>query len=62
MPNDVSTRLTLIICVLQYTWLFGWLTDERDRDVKINIICPATEVHIRKVRRPLYVRLPSHVD
>jgi m7GpppX diphosphatase len=29
--------------------LFGWLGDERERDVKINIICPATEVHVRKV-------------
>ncbi|KAJ3505420.1 hypothetical protein NLJ89_g7426 [Agrocybe chaxingu] len=31
-----------------YTWLFGWLKEERERDVKINVICPATEVHIRK--------------
>ncbi|KAF8957286.1 HIT-like domain-containing protein [Flammula alnicola] len=33
---------------LQYTWLFGWLGEDRERDVKINVICPATEVHIRK--------------
>ncbi|KAF8074074.1 scavenger mRNA decapping enzyme [Lyophyllum atratum] len=31
-----------------YTWLFGWLGEERERDIKINVICPATEVHIRK--------------
>jgi m7GpppX diphosphatase len=34
---------------IKYTWLFGWLGDERERDVKINVICPATEVHVRKV-------------
>jgi len=37
-----------------YTWLFGWLADARDRDVKINIICPATEVHIRKYTKQNY--------
>ncbi|KAI0058633.1 scavenger mRNA decapping enzyme [Artomyces pyxidatus] len=32
-----------------YTWLFGWLNQSEDRpDVKINIVCPATEVHVRK--------------
>ncbi|KAF9525497.1 scavenger mRNA decapping enzyme [Crepidotus variabilis] len=31
-----------------YTWLFAWLGEDRERDLKINIICPATEVHIRK--------------
>jgi m7GpppX diphosphatase len=29
--------------------MFGWLGPGREGDVKINIICPATEVHIRKV-------------
>jgi hypothetical protein len=29
--------------------MFGWFGDSRDKDVKINIIAPATEVHIRKV-------------
>ncbi|TEB20126.1 HIT-like protein [Coprinellus micaceus] len=33
---------------VQYTWLFGWFGEERERDVKINVICPATETHIRK--------------
>ncbi|KAG6876798.1 hypothetical protein C0993_000385 [Termitomyces sp. T159_Od127] len=32
-----------------YTWLFGWLGEDRERDVKINVVCPATEIHIRKV-------------
>lgn len=32
-----------------YTWLFGWMKPSEDRpDVKINVIYPATEVHIRK--------------
>ncbi|KAF8879092.1 scavenger mRNA decapping enzyme [Gymnopilus junonius] len=31
-----------------YTWLFAWLGENRERDLKINIICPATEVHIKK--------------
>ena len=34
---------------IQYTWLFGWLGENREWDVKINVICPATEVHVRKV-------------
>ncbi|KAF7436799.1 hypothetical protein PC9H_003632 [Pleurotus ostreatus] len=31
-----------------YTWLLGWFATNRDRDVKIDLICPATDVHIRK--------------
>ncbi|KAK7030671.1 scavenger mrna decapping enzyme [Favolaschia claudopus] len=37
-----------------YMWLAGWISETSSRekqpqgDVKINIICPATEVHIRK--------------
>ncbi|KAI1798380.1 scavenger mRNA decapping enzyme [Ganoderma leucocontextum] len=32
-----------------YTWMFGWLASSPDSpDVKINIVHPATEVHIRK--------------
>ncbi|KAF8887123.1 scavenger mRNA decapping enzyme [Infundibulicybe gibba] len=31
-----------------YTTLFAWLREERGRDMKINIICPATDVHVRK--------------
>ncbi|KAI0646139.1 scavenger mRNA decapping enzyme [Trametes meyenii] len=35
-----------------YTWLFGWLYSSVDRpDVKINIVHPATEVHVRKYSR-----------
>jgi m7GpppX diphosphatase len=30
--------------------MLGWLSHSEDRpDVKINVICPATDVHIRKV-------------
>ena len=43
-PYNLSLSLN------QYTWLLGWLSPSTTRpDVKINIICPATEVHIRKV-------------
>ncbi|TFK74205.1 scavenger mRNA decapping enzyme [Pluteus cervinus] len=31
-----------------YTWLFGWFREDRQRDVRVDIICPATETHIRK--------------
>jgi len=32
-----------------YSWLFGWLNSSEDRpDCKINVVYPATEVHIRK--------------
>lgn len=34
-----------------YTWLFAWLGDVRDRDLKINVVCPATETHVRKATR-----------
>ncbi|KAI0305152.1 scavenger mRNA decapping enzyme [Multifurca ochricompacta] len=35
-----------------YSWMFGWLKPSQDRpDVKINVICPATDVHIRKYSR-----------
>ncbi|PFH45423.1 hypothetical protein AMATHDRAFT_71698 [Amanita thiersii Skay4041] len=36
---------------MQYTWLFGWLGETRERDVKINVICPATDIHVRKYSR-----------
>jgi len=31
-----------------YAWYFGWLRENREKDVKIDVICPATEVHVRK--------------
>ncbi|KAI9511639.1 scavenger mRNA decapping enzyme [Russula earlei] len=32
-----------------YAWMVGWLSHSENKpDVKINVICPATEVHIRK--------------
>ncbi|KAI0280411.1 scavenger mRNA decapping enzyme [Russula aff. rugulosa BPL654] len=32
-----------------YTWMLGWLSHSEDRpDVKINVIYPATDVHVRK--------------
>ncbi|KIJ65761.1 hypothetical protein HYDPIDRAFT_87392, partial [Hydnomerulius pinastri MD-312] len=32
-----------------YSWMHGWLVHDRERpDVKINVIFPATEAHIRK--------------
>ncbi|KZV60849.1 scavenger mRNA decapping enzyme [Peniophora sp. CONT] len=42
-------RSVLIESTDIYTWLFGWLPHSADNpDVKINVICPATETHIRK--------------
>ncbi|KAI0330054.1 scavenger mRNA decapping enzyme [Cubamyces sp. BRFM 1775] len=39
-----------------YTWLLGWLEPSKDRpDVKINIVHPATEVHIRKYSKQEFV-------
>ncbi|KAH9911666.1 scavenger mRNA decapping enzyme [Fomitopsis serialis] len=39
-----------------YTWLLGWLAPSAARpDVKINIICPATDVHIRKYTAQKYL-------
>jgi len=34
-----------------YTWMFGWLGPGREWDVKINIVCPATDVHVKKYTR-----------
>ncbi|KAG5349937.1 hypothetical protein C0989_001194 [Termitomyces sp. Mn162] len=45
-----------------YTWLFGWLGEERERDIKINIVCPATEVHIRKYTRQNIVMVRETPD
>ncbi|KAH9174679.1 scavenger mRNA decapping enzyme [Lactarius sanguifluus] len=40
-----------------YSWMFGWLSPSQDRpDVKINVICPATDVHIRK-----YSKQQTHI-
>lgn len=42
--------------------MFGWLSPSQDRpDVKINVICPATDVHIRKVR-PSHPKIYSSSD
>jgi len=46
--NASLTRVALEESTDIYTWLFGWLGEKRERDVKINVICPATEVHVRK--------------
>ncbi|RDB14766.1 m7GpppX diphosphatase [Hypsizygus marmoreus] len=46
--NGLVKRVTLEESTDIYTWLFGWLPEERERDVKINVICPATEVHVHK--------------
>ncbi|KAH9036546.1 scavenger mRNA decapping enzyme [Lactarius hengduanensis] len=40
-----------------YSWMFGWLSPSQDRpDVKINVVCPATDVHIRK-----YSKQQTHI-
>lgn len=38
-----------------YSWLFGWLGEGRESDLKINVICPATDVHVRKYSRQQFV-------
>ncbi|OBZ77298.1 m7GpppX diphosphatase [Grifola frondosa] len=49
-----------------YTWLFGWGSNSGERpDVKINIVYPATEVHIRKYSKQEVVMVhetPELVD
>ncbi|KAF8228052.1 HIT-like protein [Tricholoma matsutake] len=49
--NALVTRVELEESTDIYTWLFGWLGDDRGRDIKINVIYPATEVHVRKYTR-----------
>ena len=56
-----SPLLRTFTTSLQYTWLLGWLAPSTTRpDVKINIICPATEVHIRKVLCPSFATVCSN--
>ena len=65
---EQSTDIVRLSCVVpelplntlyQYTWFFGWFADNRPRDVKINVICPATETHVRKVLRTCFESLSS---
>ncbi|KAF9561794.1 mRNA decapping enzyme [Agrocybe pediades] len=49
------TRIKLEQSTDIYTWLFGWLGEERAGDVKVNIICPATETHINKYLKQEHV-------
>ncbi|PPQ71038.1 hypothetical protein CVT24_011919 [Panaeolus cyanescens] len=49
--NGMIKRAVLEESTDIYTWMFAWLGEDRERDVKINVICPATEVHIRKYTR-----------
>jgi len=46
--NGYVQRVELEECTDIYTWLFGWFGNTRERDIKINVICPATDVHVRK--------------
>ncbi|TFK27619.1 mRNA decapping enzyme [Coprinopsis marcescibilis] len=34
-----------------YSWFFAWLAEDRERDLKVSVICPATETHVRKYTR-----------
>lgn len=50
--DDLVGSTKLIESTDIYSWLFGWLNSSEERpDIKINVICPATEVHIRKYSR-----------
>ncbi|KAF5377947.1 hypothetical protein D9615_006755 [Tricholomella constricta] len=46
--DGIVKRIALEESTDIYTWLFGWLGEDRERDIKINVICPATDIHIRK--------------
>ncbi|OCB84155.1 FACT complex subunit SPT16 [Sanghuangporus baumii] len=47
--RDRLENVKLIESTDIYSWLLAWFTKHQDvPDAKINIICPATEVHIRK--------------
>ncbi|KAF6747857.1 mRNA decapping enzyme [Ephemerocybe angulata] len=45
-----------------YTWLFGWFGEARERDVKINVICPATDTHIKKYTKQVQVMVRETPD
>jgi len=48
-----------------YTWLFGWLGNKREEDIKISIVCPATDVHIRKYTKQEFIMVketPEHYE
>ncbi|KAF8625911.1 hypothetical protein AX17_006637 [Amanita inopinata Kibby_2008] len=47
----VLSLVLFLYSLYHYTWLFGWLGENRERDLKINVICPATDVHVRKYSR-----------
>ncbi|KAJ6581430.1 HIT-like domain-containing protein [Mycena capillaripes] len=54
-PGEIGGFLSQVKCMEStdiYTWLAGWTTTSMESqpqgDVKVNIICPATDVHIRK--------------
>ncbi|KAI0042788.1 scavenger mRNA decapping enzyme [Auriscalpium vulgare] len=47
--EDLISHASLIGDTDIYKWMFGWLKTSEDRpDVKINVVYPATEVHVRK--------------
>ncbi|KAJ7760496.1 scavenger mRNA decapping enzyme [Mycena metata] len=55
-PGQLGAFLSQVQCMERtdiYMWLAGWLSpssieQQPQGDVKVNIVCPATEVHIRK--------------
>ncbi|KAJ7155469.1 scavenger mRNA decapping enzyme [Mycena crocata] len=58
-PTNLGGFLSRVKCMETtdiYMWLAGWISATRMKeqpqgDVKVNIICPATDVHIRKYSR-----------
>lgn len=61
-PFSLNKTLIYLSIAIQYSWFFAWLHKRDDfPDVKIYVICPATEVHIRKVRL-VHFFLVIHVD
>ncbi|KAJ7180605.1 scavenger mRNA decapping enzyme [Mycena filopes] len=55
-PGQLGAFLSQVKCMERtdiYMWLAGWLSPssmehQPQGDIKVNIVCPATEVHIRK--------------
>ena len=54
-PGSCSLLMISLMIFCQYTWLFGWFGNTRERDLKINVICPATDVHVRKVLKFIFI-------
>ncbi|KAJ7588136.1 scavenger mRNA decapping enzyme [Mycena floridula] len=46
--SEITNKINLVESTDIYTWLAAWTKPQAQGDVKVNVICPATEVHIKK--------------